>query len=149
MRWDFVPFAIELRTKLSSIPDRLVVLQRNVLRVLVCIVMGKRMLLSCYMWRSMKVVGAMWRSRVRPAAVPRASPGGFEWLLHEREEFEPRSNRGRTGGWRAARRSTGSSEFAFLGGPRGGCLRGGGRGLRRRQPTRWRQRAAACITCKA
>ena len=37
-------------------------------------------------------MGALWRPRVLPSAEPRASAGGFERLLHEREGFEPETS---------------------------------------------------------
>ena len=55
-------------------------------------------------------VGAMWRPRVLPDAVPRASAGGFERLMHEREGFEPRSNERRACG----KRAKGPSRIRFL-----------------------------------
>ena len=38
-------------------------------------------------------MGALWRPHVLPYAEPCASAGGFERLLHEREGFEPETNR--------------------------------------------------------
>ena len=68
-------------------------------------------------------VGAMWRPRVLPDAVPRASAGGFERLMHEREGFEPRSNERRACG----KRAKGPSIIRFWE-ARARCARGRGQG---------------------
>ena len=54
-------------------------------------------------------VGAMWRPRVLPDAVPRASAGGFERLLHEREGFGLPLN----GQWTCGGKFDGPPEFDF------------------------------------
>ena len=54
-------------------------------------------------------MGAMWRPRVLPDAVPRASAGGFERLLHEQEGFGLPSN----GQWTCGGKFDGPPEFDF------------------------------------
>ena len=72
-------------------------------------------------------MGAMWRPRVLPDAVPRASAGGFERLLHEREGFGLPLN----GQWTCGGKFDGPPEFDFCEREPGAQGEGGRGGERR------------------